>query len=219
MRKPALADARALQILTTEHWSLLATRSLAYNEAFSRASMFLSFLSATLIVIGFLVSSLGLSPTVGLLASILLGADLFIGFATLSRLKGASAEELQCVRGMNRIRHAYREMVPGLEPYFVSGFHDDVRGVLATYGDVSPSVVRNMIHGLGTSIGMISTIDAMIFGALCASIGLGLGLAIEVGLVLAITGFAVAFGLLTVVGMRTALGRQARAVSRFPTPD
>ncbi|MBA2756825.1 MAG: hypothetical protein H0U37_05215 [Chloroflexi bacterium] len=217
--EPALADARALQILTTEHWSLLATRSLAYNEAFSRASMFLSFLSATLIVIGFLVSSLGLSPTVGLLASILLGADLFIGFATLSRLKGASAEELQCVRGMNRIRHAYREMVPGLEPYFVSGFHDDARGVLATYGDVSPSVVRNIIHGLGTSIGMISTIDAMILGALCASIGLGLGLAIEVGLVLAITGFAVAFGLLTVVGMRTALGRKARAESRFPTPD
>ncbi|MEJ7697558.1 MAG: hypothetical protein WKF78_13300 [Candidatus Limnocylindrales bacterium] len=120
---------------------------------------------------------------------------------------------------MNRIRHAYREMVPGLEPYFVSGFHDDARGVLATYGDVSPSVVRNMIHGLGTSIGMISTIDAMIFGALCASIGLGLGLAIEVELVLAITGFAVAFGLLTVVGMRTAIGRQARAESRFPTPD
>jgi hypothetical protein len=94
---PALADPRALQILTTEHWSLLATRSLAYNEAFSRASMFLSFLSATLIVIGFLVSALGLTPTVGLLASILLGADLFIGLATLSRLVGASAEELECV--------------------------------------------------------------------------------------------------------------------------
>jgi hypothetical protein len=33
----ALDDPRALQILSTEHWSLLAGRSLAHNEAFSRA--------------------------------------------------------------------------------------------------------------------------------------------------------------------------------------
>jgi hypothetical protein len=52
-----LSDPRALQILNTEHWSLLATRSLAYNEAFSRAGMFLSFLSASLIVIGFMVGA------------------------------------------------------------------------------------------------------------------------------------------------------------------
>ncbi len=65
--------------------------------------------------------------------AVLLLADLYIGTATVGRLRDASAEELQCVRGMNRIRHAYREMVPGLEPYFVSGFHDDARGVMATY--------------------------------------------------------------------------------------
>jgi len=48
-------DPRALQILSTEHWSLLTARSLAYNEAFARAGMFLSFLSATLIVIGLML--------------------------------------------------------------------------------------------------------------------------------------------------------------------
>ena len=98
-------------------------------------SMFLTFLSATLIVIGFLVGAQGLlagraagghrparSPTCS------------SGRATFGRLIDASGEELQSVRGMNRIRHAYREMVPGLEPYFVSGFHDDAYGVLATYG-------------------------------------------------------------------------------------
>jgi hypothetical protein len=30
----ALDDPRALQILSTEHWSLLATRSLSWNESF-----------------------------------------------------------------------------------------------------------------------------------------------------------------------------------------
>ena len=44
-----MSDPRTLQILSTEHWSLLAARSLVYNEAFARAGMFLSFLSATLV--------------------------------------------------------------------------------------------------------------------------------------------------------------------------
>ena len=53
-------------------------------------------------------------------AAVLLLADLYIGAATVGRLVDANSEELHAVRGMNRIRHAYREMVPGLEPYFVS---------------------------------------------------------------------------------------------------
>jgi len=186
----ALEDPRALQILSTEHWSLLAGRSLAYNEAFSRASMFLTFLSATLIVIGFVIGSQGLSPGVVPVAAILLLADLYIGAATVGRLIDANSEELHAVRGMNRIRHAYREMVPGLEPYFVSGFHDDARGVLATYGDITAnqSVLANVGHGL-------------------------------VALVAAVVGFLVGTAIFAVVGMRTALNHQAGVGSRFPTPD
>jgi hypothetical protein len=36
-----------LQILSTEHWSLLASRGLAWNESFSRAGMYLSIIAAT----------------------------------------------------------------------------------------------------------------------------------------------------------------------------
>ena len=32
------------QILATEHWSLLATRSMTWNEIFSRAAMFITVL-------------------------------------------------------------------------------------------------------------------------------------------------------------------------------
>jgi hypothetical protein len=214
-----LADPRALQILTTEHWSLLATRSLAYNEAFSRAGMFLSFLSASLIVIGFLIGAQGLSSAVVPVAFVLLLADLFIGVATVGRLLGASAEELQCVRGMNRIRHAYGEMVPGLEPYFVSGFHDDAHGVLATYGYAArPGLIGNILHGLTTTIGMVGTIDAMIVGALGAVIAIGLGAGLVAALLLAVTGFLVGFGSFAVIGQRSAVRGQARSVARFPTP-
>lgn len=218
-REGPLADPRALQVLSTEHWSLLATRSLAYNEAFSRAGMFLSFLSASLIVIGFLIGSQGLSSAVVPVAFVLLLADLYIGVATVGRLMGASAEELQCVRGMNRIRHAYSEMVPGLEPYFVSGFHDDAHGVLATYGyDARPGLIGNLVHGLTTTIGMVATIDAMILGALGALIAISLGGGLVAALLLAVIGFLAGFASFAFIGMRSAVGGQARAESRFPTP-
>lgn len=217
----ALDDPRALQILSTEHWSLLAGRSLAYNEAFSRAGMFLTFLSATLIVIGFVIGSQGLSPGVVPVAATLLLADLYIGAATVGRLIDANSEELHAVRGMNRIRHAYREMVPGLEPYFVSGFHDDARGVLATYGDITAnqSVLANVGHGLTTMIGMVATVVAMIVGALAVLVAVGVGAGVEVALVSAVVGFLLGTAVFAVVGMRTALNYQAGVESRFPTPD
>lgn len=217
----ALDDPRALQILSTEHWSLLAGRSLAYNEAFSRAGMFLTFLSATLIVIGFLIGSQGLSSAVVPVAAVLLLADLYIGAATVGRLIGASSEELHAVRGMNRIRHAYREMVPGLEPYFVTSFHDDARGVLAAYGDVTASdkVLSNVVHGLTTMVGMVATVVAMTIGALAALVAVGVGLGVELALFAAVAGFLIGTAIFAVIGMRTALAYQGSIESRFPTPD
>jgi hypothetical protein len=183
--------------------------------------MFLTFLSATLIVIGFVIGSQGLVPGVVPVAVILLLADLYIGAATVGRLIDANSEELHAVRGMNRIRHAYREMVPGLEPYFVSSFHDDARGVLGAYGDIAAnqSVLANIVHGLTTMIGMVATVVAMIVGALAALVAVGLGLGGEVALLAAVAGFLIGTAIFAVVGMRTALGFQAGVESRFPTPD
>jgi hypothetical protein len=213
-----LVDPRALQILSTEHWSLLSGRSLAYNEAFSRTGMFLTFLSASLIVIGFVIGAQGLSTTVVPVALALLLSDLFIGLATVGRLIGANGEELQTIRGMNRIRHAYREMVPGLEPYFVSSFHDDARGVLEIYGPPdATSSLSDILHGLTTTIGMVATIDSLIVGAIGALAALGLGASAEVALVSAIVGFMAAFAILTLILRRTAIASQEVIESRFPS--
>jgi hypothetical protein len=214
-----LDNPRALQILSTEHWSLLAARSLAYNEAFTRAAMFLTFLSATLVVMGFLVGPLGLTGTMAFIAAVLLSCDLFIGLATLVRLSDASHEELVCVRGMNRIRHAYREMVPGLAPYFVSGFHDDLAGVLAAYGAASrPGVIESILHGLSTTMGMVGAIDALLAGAIAVTVTLGLVGAPAVSAVAGVVAFLVTFGLGVRYGMRGALVREATMEARFPTP-
>jgi hypothetical protein len=46
-----LSPALRLQILSTEHWSLLASRSLAWNEVFGRTGMFLSALSGAIVAL------------------------------------------------------------------------------------------------------------------------------------------------------------------------
>ena len=63
---PAARESSAatrLQILATEHWSLLATRSLTYNEALSRVTIFLAILSGAVIALALVVQADGFGPT------------------------------------------------------------------------------------------------------------------------------------------------------------
>ena len=47
----AAARALRIQILASEHWSLLATRNLSWNESFSRATMFLTVLTGAVVAL------------------------------------------------------------------------------------------------------------------------------------------------------------------------
>jgi hypothetical protein len=216
-----LADPRALTILTTEHWSLLTARSLVYNEAFARAGMFLTFLTGTLVALGFVSQGSGYTREFLLLAAVLLGFDLFIGLATLGRITGASAEEIRALQGMNRLRHAYLEMVPTLEPYFSTSPHDDLPSVVSIYGTTPAhgSPLGNLAHGLTTTPGMVGTITAAVGGAFAAALALLLGAIPMVGIVAGL----VVFAILTVTVWIAAL-RQFRAIEgtmaiRFPSPS
>ncbi len=200
-------------ILTTEHWSLLTARSLVYNEAFARAAMFLTFLTGTVVALGFVSQGSGYTREFLLLATVLLGFDLFIGLATLGRISAASGEEIRALQGMNRLRHAYMEMVPSLEPYFSTSPHDDLDSVVSIYGatpDQSPaSFFGNFAHGLTTTPGMIGTITAAVGGAFAAAFVLLLGASSMIAIVAGLVGFAV----LTVVVWLAAL-RQFQAIQR-----
>ena len=217
-----LEDPRALQILTTEHWSLLSARSLVYNEAFARAGMFLTFLSASLVALALASQGMGFDRDFLGLAAIILGFDLFIGLATLGRVGSASNEDLRCIAGMNRIRHAYLEIAPGLEPYFITSSYDDLRGILSTYGEPSgdrPSMFLGFLHGLTTTEGMISMITTgigAVFGAVVAllfgaepTLAIGVGLGTFTAMLIVMSG----------LGYRNFSGFGARLGSRFPTPS
>jgi hypothetical protein len=215
----SLDDPRVLQILSTEHWSLLSARSLVYNEAFARAGMFLTFLSASLVALAFVANAMGFDRQFLILAGLLLFVDIAIGLATLGRMLDASVDDLRTLAGMNRIRNAYVRIAPAVTPFLSAGIHDDAAGVLETYGD--PRIRTGLaafIHGLTTAGGMIMTIDALLGAALGGVVALFSG---------ADGGGAFAAGGAAFVALFLVLNRYAYGVisgfeatfsSRFPTP-
>src|ERR1043166_547626 len=64
-----------LQILSTEHWSLLASRGLAWNESFSRASMYLSTLSGSIVALSLIGGIDGFRDAFFVAALVLLPVD------------------------------------------------------------------------------------------------------------------------------------------------
>ena len=58
---------------------------------------------------------------------------LLLGIAAHGRLVEINREEVELSLAMNRLRHAYLELAPALEPSFTSGHHDDEPGLAASY--------------------------------------------------------------------------------------
>ena len=123
-----------LQILSTEHWSLLASRSLAWSESFSRATMFLAVLSGAVVALALVAQASAFGRVFPVFALIILPVVLFVGVTTVVRMGATNYHDATCVMGMNRIRHAYLEIAPDLAPYFVMGSTDDPPGVAITMG-------------------------------------------------------------------------------------
>lgn len=156
----------AAAILATEHWSLLGTRSLIWNEAMSRATVFLTVLSASIVALALLADATGFGPQTTTLALVLLPVVLLLGIATYVRLVQINTEEFQLVLAMNRLRRAYLTIEPGLEPYFTTGHHDDERGLVTTYMLDRPSQARLWLHFLVNTPTIVATVDAALAAAI-----------------------------------------------------
>ncbi len=214
----SLSDPRAVQIMATEHWSLLASRSLAYNESFIRGGMFLTFLSMSFVGLALLAQALSFSDQFLILTAVVLAFDWVIGVLTYVRMSGAAADDLRSVHGMARMRHGYTEIAPMVEPYLTSPTHDDISSVITAYGPPSTSVLGDLLYGLSTSQGMIGLIAAMVGGVLVSVVALlgdaGGGVALALGVV----AMLIELVLMIVLTFRAAARHQALLVVRFPAP-
>lgn len=199
----AAADdgARRAQFLATEHWSLLATRSMSWNEAFSRTSMFLSTLSAATVALALAGPAMSFGGAFALFALIVLSVTLFLGVATYVRLVQVNNEDVLWVVGMNRLRGAYTRLAPGIEEDFITGWTVDPRGVSRTFGAIDVTV-GSPLHALVTTPAVVAVISSAIAGVLVGLVAFQLAARIEMSVVLGIAAFVIALGAMLFYGIR-----------------
>ena len=155
-----------LQVLSTEHWSLLASRGLAWNESFTRASMFLSTLSGSLVALGLIGGIDHFGDAFVIAALVVLPVDLFVGIGTWLRMGAANYHDAIAVAGMNRIRAAYLEIAPDLAPYFVMGVNDDARGIGTTMA--VPPGTAPIVHLIAGTPTLVMVLNGIVAGAIVA---------------------------------------------------
>jgi hypothetical protein len=209
------AGAHTLQILTTEHWSLLASRSMGYTEAMSRAAIFVAALSGAVVSLALVGQATDFDSGFVAFALVLLPVVYFVGLTTVLRLAQVNFEDAHWVQGMNRIRHAYLELEPGLEPYFVTSRYDDAPGVLQS--TLARSDRPGAIQVFVAIPGVVAVVDSVVAGATLGIASHGLDLAVPVSLLVGAAGFVASITLFAVWARRWIARSDAGFVSRFPS--
>ena len=122
------------------------------------------------------------------------------------------------VIGMNRIRAAYLELAPDLEPYFVMGIHDDAPGVGVTMA--VPPGTSPIVHLIAGTPTLVMVLNGVISGAIAALALIRFTPAGDA--IVLVVGLAVAI-IVYVLEVRSARGKIRRSqhaiVPMFPTPS
>lgn len=167
---PPQVPAMRVQILATEHWGLLASRSMTWSEVMSRITIHLTVASAALVVLALVVQSSGFGTGFHVLSIGLAAVVLILGTLTGVRVRSASIEDRAAIIGMNRLRAAYLSLDPTLTDYLVTSWHDDDAGVMRSTTLGAPR--HPVAHVLGSTnlfMTAVNTIVAGTLGALIAS--------------------------------------------------
>lgn len=210
------ASPHALQILMTEHWSLLASRSMGYTESMSRTSIFVAALTGSVVALALVGQATDFGREFVAFALVLLPVVYFLGVVTIARLFQNGWEDAVWVQGMNRIRHAYLELAPELEPYFVTSRFDDDAGVLIS-AVARPRVTP--LQGFVAIPGVVAVLNSVVAGAVAGIAGLGLEVGTGAALVLGAVAFVISLASFVGLGIRAIAAYRRNLVVRFPTPS
>ncbi|MBA2633055.1 MAG: hypothetical protein H0U86_08670 [Chloroflexi bacterium] len=212
-----VSAAMRLQILSTEHWSLLASRSLAWNESFSRAGMFLSTLSGAIVALALVAQASDFGEGFRLFGLVILPVVLLVGIGTVLRMGISNNHDALCVVGMNRIRAGYLELAPDLDRFFVMGTTDDERGVNLTMAMQARTSM--LVHMLASTPLLVTVLNAILFGAIVALLVLQLGAGTTPALLLGTVGFVATLGAFMWYAGRDIARAMAEYHPKFPAPE
>ncbi len=179
------APAVRAQLLATEHWGLLASRSSTQSEMLSRISMLFTLISAGLVSLALVGQATQFDDSFGLFAILVLAFIALVGFLTQLRVVLVANEDLMYVLAMNRLRGAYAALDPGVAPFLAASRHDDERGSEHTYDFFH--VQGALRHVAASSMVFLMIVEGALLGLLVGTvlqIALGLlALSIAVGVV------------------------------------
>ncbi len=209
-------SSQALQILTTEHWSLLAARSLGYTESMSRTQIFVAALTGSVVALALVAQATDFGSGFVAFALVLLPVVYFLGVATIARLAQVGFEDARWVQGMNRIRHAYLDLAPELEPYFVTSRYDDEAGILVTSVAMRERPPR--MHAFVTILGVVAVVNSVVAGAIAGIAVLELDLGTAASLAAGGVFFVLSIGAFAVWAERTITRYTAALNPIFPSP-
>lgn len=205
----------AATFLSTEHWSLLSARSLAWNESFNRVSVFLTTLSASAVALALVADASGFADEFKIFSLVLFPIVLFLGVATYIRLVQINLEDIYLVAAMNRLRRAYIDAAPEIHEYLTSGVSDDEEGLWASYllGRRQP---RPGAQFLATTPTVVATLDAVIATVGAGALALHAGASTVVLVVVCIAVFFACWMGLFSLQLR-AFATARKNVARFPS--
>ena len=215
--EPPVISSHGATFLSTEHWHLLGTRSMAWNESFSRTAIFLNTLSAAAVALALVFNAAGTGRTFTAFALVIFPIVLFLGITTYVRLVRINLNDSYLVAATNRLRRAYVEMAPEIEPYLTSGTHDDMRGLYQSIllGQVLPKSPWS--HIMVTTPTVVLVLDSLIAAAGATFAMVHAGVSDALTTVVAVVVAIAVGGLLAGVQARAARDMLARP-ARFPSP-
>ena len=179
-----------LTALTTEHFGLSGAQSVVNSESSSRAALYISSVSSTLVALGFIGQISQLGDVFNVFALTALPTLYVLGLFTFTRLVQGTVQDIFYGRAINRIRSYYLELAGDRAHLFMLGGHDDAPGVLSNMA-LRPSPWQSFF----TMASMVAVINSVVGGAAVA-LAIGavssapLGIAAAVGGVAAVASFA-----------------------------
>jgi len=171
--------------LLTEHFVLESARGITVNESSSRASLYLTTLSSSLVAFGFLSHT---AFALGFLA-VIIPVIVLLGIFTYERLVQTSLEDVAALASIQRIRRFYASLLPGAETYFPMPVGNHAPNELLDLG--RPASWRGVFFTMSSAIAVVNSIVAgagiaLLLNALRASEGVSITLGIVGAALLAV---------------------------------
>jgi hypothetical protein len=183
-----VADDRAalLTALTTEHFTLQGARACTISESSSRAALYLSSVTSSLVALGFIAQVSEVGQTFQLFALAVIPVLFFLGLVTFVRVLESSVEDIHYGRAINRIRHYYLEHAGEEARYFMLGGNDDPIGVINNM-----AIERHRFQPYFTYAAAIAIVNSVVAGSgvavlLGAALDLPIGVAVGAGVAVVI---------------------------------